>query len=62
MIPRPTIGRTFTGTARVRLGDVTPKGRMRLDAVARYLQDVANDDAVDAIGDDAALGSCAGPR
>ena len=27
---------------------------MRLDAVARYLQDVGNDDAVDAIGDDAA--------
>jgi acyl-ACP thioesterase len=27
---------------------------MRLDAVARHLQDVANDDAVDAIGDDAA--------
>jgi acyl-ACP thioesterase len=26
---------------------------MRLDAVARYLQDVANDDAVDAIGEDA---------
>jgi len=27
---------------------------VRLDAVARYLQDVANDDAVDAIGEDAA--------
>ena len=26
---------------------------MRLDAVARYVQDVANDDAVDAIGEDA---------
>src|SRR5205823_5502115 len=54
LIPRPTSGRTFSGTARVRLGDVTPKGRVRLDAVARYLQDVANDDAVDAIGEDAA--------
>lgn len=54
MIPRPTSGRRFTGTARVRLGDVTPKGRVRLDAVARYLQDVANDDAVDAIGESAA--------
>jgi acyl-ACP thioesterase len=54
LIPRPASGRTFTGSARVRLGDVTPKGRIRLDAVARYLQDVANDDAVDAIGDDAA--------
>ncbi len=38
----------------MRLGDVTPKGRVRLDAVARHLQDVANDDAVDALGDDAA--------
>jgi acyl-ACP thioesterase len=28
------------------LGDVTPKGRLRLDATARYLQDIANDDAV----------------
>jgi acyl-ACP thioesterase len=54
LIPRPTSGRTFTGTARARLGDVTPKGRMRLDAVARYLQDVANDDAIDAIGENAA--------
>jgi acyl-ACP thioesterase len=53
LILRPTSGRTFTGTARVRLGDVSPRGRMRLDAAARYVQDVANDDAVDAIGDDA---------
>jgi acyl-ACP thioesterase len=32
----------------VRLGDVSPKGRMRLDAVARFIQDVADDDARDA--------------
>jgi acyl-ACP thioesterase len=32
----------------VRLGDVDPSGRLRLDAVARYLQDVASDDAADA--------------
>jgi acyl-ACP thioesterase len=37
-------------TQKVRLGDVTPRGRLRLDAVARYLQDIATDD-----GDDAAL-------
>jgi acyl-ACP thioesterase len=36
------------------LSDVTPKGRMRLDAAARYLQDIGNDDAVDAIGEEAA--------
>jgi acyl-ACP thioesterase len=54
LIPRPSTGRTYTGATRVRLGDVSPRGRARLDAVARYLQDVANDDAVDAIGEDAA--------
>jgi len=32
----------------VRLGDVTGTGRVRLDAIARYLQDVATDDAADA--------------
>ncbi|MFM2113860.1 MAG: hypothetical protein RL643_818, partial [Actinomycetota bacterium] len=31
----------------MRLGDVTPKGRLRLDATARYLQDIATDDALD---------------
>ena len=43
----PPSGRVFRSQRRVRLGDVTPKGRLRLDAVARYLQDIANDDAVD---------------
>ena len=32
----------------MRLGDVTPSGRLRLDAIARYLQDVAADDVDDA--------------
>lgn len=50
----PTRGRTYAATRPVRLSDVTPKGRARLDAVARYLQDIGNDDAVDAIGEDAA--------
>jgi acyl-ACP thioesterase len=49
----PGAGRTYEGTRAVRLGDVTPKGRLRLDALARYLQDVANDDATDGIGEDA---------
>jgi len=43
----PPSGRIYRTSRRVRLGDVTPKGRLRLDAVARYLQDIANDDAVD---------------
>ncbi len=43
----PAIGRVFRGAQRVRLGDITPSGVLRLDAMARYLQDVANDDAYD---------------
>jgi acyl-ACP thioesterase len=37
----------FTGRRRVRLGDATPGRRARLDALARYLHDVAEDDAAD---------------
>jgi len=43
--------RRFSASRPVRLSDVTPKGRARLDAVARYLQDIGNDDAVDGIGE-----------
>jgi acyl-ACP thioesterase len=39
--------RTFSGARRVRLGDVDATGRFRLDALARYLQDVATDDVDD---------------
>jgi acyl-ACP thioesterase len=45
MVPVPEEGRRFTVRRPVRLADATPGGRLRLDAVARYLQDVANDDA-----------------
>lgn len=48
MVPRVRTGREFTWRRRVRLGDATPNGRLRLDAVARFLQDVANDDSRDA--------------
>lgn len=41
-------GRLHRTRRRVRLGDVTPGGRLRLDAAVRYLQDIANDDARDA--------------
>jgi acyl-ACP thioesterase len=41
-------GRRFADGRRVRSGDVLPSGLVRLDALARYLQDVANDDGVDA--------------
>src|SRR5262249_2876918 len=45
--PRPEQGRQFVGRRRVRLGDVNRSNRLRLDAVARYLQDVASDDVDD---------------
>ncbi|MDQ6840042.1 MAG: thioesterase [Actinomycetota bacterium] len=47
MVPL-TEGRSYRSSRRVRLGDVTPSGEVRLDAVARYLQDVAGDDVDDA--------------
>jgi acyl-ACP thioesterase len=53
MVDRPDEGRTFTATRRVRLGDVASSGRLRLDAIARYLQDVADDDTRDAAYEDA---------
>jgi acyl-ACP thioesterase len=37
-------GRTFALHRRVRLADMDERGRVRLDAVARFLQDVAIDD------------------
>lgn len=46
--PLPAQGRVYKGEVAVRLGDVTPGGRLRLDSIARYLQDVAEDDAIDA--------------
>ncbi|MGA9277053.1 MAG: acyl-ACP thioesterase domain-containing protein [Ilumatobacter sp.] len=48
LLPEPDGGRRFTMDGRVRLGDVDRNGRMRLDATARLLQDVATDDASDA--------------
>lgn len=43
-LPLPEAGRTFTARRRVRLADTDPEGRLRLDAVARFLQDTAIDD------------------
>lgn len=48
LVERPPSGRVFTRERRVRLGDASPAGRLRLDAVARYAQDVARDDSRDA--------------
>jgi acyl-ACP thioesterase len=40
--------RVFTNSRSVRGTDVTTDGRLRLDALARYLQDAAEDDVTDA--------------
>ncbi len=48
VVARPTAGRVFETSRRVRYGDADPQGRLRLDALARYLQDVAGDDTHDA--------------
>lgn len=55
LLPVPEHGRTYTAERTVRLGDVDARGELRLDALARYLQDVATDDAIDA-GLDNAMG------
>jgi len=52
LVDPPSGGRTVTRTRSVRLGDVDDRGRLRLDATARYLQDVATDDtAASGLGD-----------
>jgi acyl-ACP thioesterase len=43
----PARGRVYAGSRTVRVTDVTPAGRLRLDAFARYLQEVAEDDVAD---------------
>jgi acyl-ACP thioesterase len=47
-LARPPAGRVFSTGRKVRITEVTPAGRLRLDALARYLQEVAEDDLVDA--------------
>jgi acyl-ACP thioesterase len=48
----PDRGRVFRAGRRVRLSDADPRGRLRLDACARYLQDIGNDDTADSGIDD----------
>jgi len=47
-VPIPAKGRRFTTTRHVRMGDADTEGRLRLDALARLVQDVGTDDFVDA--------------
>jgi len=44
LVPPPSSGRIFRTRARIRLSDMDAGGRLRLDAIARYLQDAATDD------------------
>jgi acyl-ACP thioesterase len=47
LLPRPAQGRWYTHRRRVRLSDAGPDGVLRLDGLARYLQDAATDDWAD---------------
>lgn len=44
----PESGRVYESTRLVRLSDVGPDGRCRLDTLARFMQDIARDDSSDA--------------
>jgi len=46
-IPPPAEGRTFGHRRRVQLADGSPRGWLRLDALARMLQDVSDEDTTD---------------
>ena len=48
LVARPRSGRVFEAPLRLRLADVAPTGRLRLDSIARMLQDVSGDDTADA--------------
>jgi acyl-ACP thioesterase len=47
-VPQPASGRVFATSRLVRSTDATPEGRLRLDALARFLQAAAEDDLADA--------------
>lgn len=52
LVPHPGVGRRFDQTVLPGLADAAPGGRVRLDALARWLQDVALADVDDAgVGD-----------
>jgi acyl-ACP thioesterase len=48
LVGPPGSGRVFTEPARPGLADCAPTGRVRLDSLARFTQDIAYADAVDA--------------
>jgi acyl-ACP thioesterase len=48
IVPSPQRGRIFTESLRPGLADCAPSGRIRLDALARWVQDIAYADSVEA--------------
>jgi acyl-ACP thioesterase len=48
LVPRPGTGRIYETSRTVRISDADPTGRLRLDAIARFVHDVGNDDVADA--------------
>jgi acyl-ACP thioesterase len=55
IVPQPEAGRVFEQTIWPGVADATPAGRIRLDGIARWLQDIAYQDSVDAGFPDAGL-------
>ena len=49
LVPIPSHGRTFVRSRTVGLGEVNPSGYIRLDGLARVIQDIAAADAADAL-------------
>ncbi len=46
-VPMLEHDRRYVSARRIRLGDVRPDGSLRLDALARYAQDIATDDSAE---------------
>jgi acyl-ACP thioesterase len=48
IVPVPPVGRVFERSLRPGVADAAPSGRVRMDALARFVQDIAYDDVLDA--------------
>lgn len=55
LVPEPDAGRVFEHELMPGVADAAPSGRVRLDGIARWLQDAAYADSVDAGVEDAGL-------
>ena len=61
IVPDPEKGRAFEQAMRPGIADADAAGRCRLDAMARWLQDIAYADLVDAASRAVGHGSCGAP-